>query len=224
MKVYFLSGLGADKRVFQFLDLSFCEPVFVDWITPLPNESLPNYALRLRATINETHPVIVGVSFGGMLATEIAKTDPSIRAVIISSNKTANEFPNYLRAWKNFQFYRALPHALVMAVTKRSNWLFTAKGEKQVAVFQQILNETDLDFNYWAIDAILKWTNAEVPKNLVHIHGTHDRLLKYKLVKCDYTIKGGTHLMVMNNHEEISELLRSILLRKEAQYLNPEYH
>jgi hypothetical protein len=31
-KVYFISGLGADKRAFSFLDLSFCEPVFINWI------------------------------------------------------------------------------------------------------------------------------------------------------------------------------------------------
>ena len=50
-KVYFISGLGADKRIFSFLDLSFCEPVFIDWITPLKNESLESYALRLRKQI-----------------------------------------------------------------------------------------------------------------------------------------------------------------------------
>ena len=48
MKVYFLSGLGADKTVFQFLDLDFCEPVFIEWIPPHKNESLPDYALRLK--------------------------------------------------------------------------------------------------------------------------------------------------------------------------------
>jgi hypothetical protein len=47
-KVYFISGLGADKRAFSFLDLSFCEPVFIDWIQPLKNELLPEYALDLK--------------------------------------------------------------------------------------------------------------------------------------------------------------------------------
>ncbi|HLG39082.1 MAG TPA: hypothetical protein VI461_05410, partial [Chitinophagaceae bacterium] len=66
-KVYFISGLGGDKRVFSFLDLSFCEPVFIEWIKPLKKESLESYALRLRNQIPEKNPVIVGVSLGGMM-------------------------------------------------------------------------------------------------------------------------------------------------------------
>ncbi|HQV56104.1 MAG TPA: alpha/beta hydrolase, partial [Chitinophagaceae bacterium] len=84
-KVYFISGLGADKRAFSFLDLSFCEPIFIDWIKPVDNESLYQYAMRLKEQINEPSPIIVGVSFGGMLATEIAKSDASAKVIIISS-------------------------------------------------------------------------------------------------------------------------------------------
>ena len=89
-KVYFISGLGADKRAFSLLDLSFCEAVFVEWIDPLKNESLKDYAMRLRQQIPDYHPTIVGVSFGGMLATEMAKTDEEIKAIIIASNKSAS--------------------------------------------------------------------------------------------------------------------------------------
>jgi hypothetical protein len=39
-KVYFISGLGADSRVFSFLDLSYFEPVFLDWLPPQKKESL----------------------------------------------------------------------------------------------------------------------------------------------------------------------------------------
>src|SRR5205085_77479 len=108
-KVYFISGIGADKRVFSFLDLSFCEPIYVDWIQPFKNESLESYALRLRQTIPQTAPVIVGISFGGMLATEMAKADPNLHAIIISSNKTADEFPKYLRLGRYFPFYKWMP-------------------------------------------------------------------------------------------------------------------
>ena len=86
-KVYFISGLGADKRAFSFLDLSFCEPVFIEWIKPLHKESLQQYALRLKEQIKEASPTIVGMSFGGMLATEIAKLDATAKIIIISSNK-----------------------------------------------------------------------------------------------------------------------------------------
>lgn len=211
MKVYFVAGLGADKRVFQFLDLSFCEPVFLDWIAPHKNESLEGYALRMKEKIEEPDAVIVGVSFGGMLATEIAKKYPAVKPIIISSNKTCRELPKYLSVWKNFKFYKLLPHSIVHSVTRKCNWLFTAKGKEKIEVFKTILNDTDIAFSYWAIDAIFNWKNTQVPQNLVHIHGTADRLLPHRYVNCDYTIKNGTHLMVMNNHEEISLLLKKLI-------------
>src|SRR5436190_22473098 len=96
-KIYFISGLGADKRVFSFLDLSFCEPIFIDWITPLKKESLESYALRLRQSIPEPEPIIIGISFGGMLATEMAKADNRIKSIIIASNKTSDELPKLFR-------------------------------------------------------------------------------------------------------------------------------
>src|SRR5258705_2778636 len=112
-RVYFISGLGADKRVFSFLDLSFCEPVYVDWIKPVKKESLEGYALRLREEIPETNPTIVGISFGGMLATEMAKADPNVKAILISSNKTAKEFPGYLRIGRYFPFYKWMPSKMM---------------------------------------------------------------------------------------------------------------
>ncbi len=43
----FISGLGADERVFQYLDVPVPDKNFVKWIDPRKNESLENYAARL---------------------------------------------------------------------------------------------------------------------------------------------------------------------------------
>jgi len=82
--IYCISGLGANEKVFQFLDLSFAKPVFIQWIRPLDNETLPQYAMRLKEEfISEPKPVIFGLSLGGMLAVEIAKAMPSSKAILI---------------------------------------------------------------------------------------------------------------------------------------------
>jgi hypothetical protein len=88
---------------------------------------------------------------------------------------------------------------------------FSPKGEKQKKIFRQILNDTDTNFTKWAIYSILHWQNEVIPNNLVHIHGTADKLLPYRLVKADYTIKNGPHLMIMNQPKEISELLKKLI-------------
>jgi len=208
-KVYFISGLGADKRAFSFLDLSFCEPIFIDWIVPLKNESLESYALRLRQQIREEHPVVVGVSFGGMLAVEMAKADNLMKAIIIASNKSADEFPGYLRLAKYFPVYKWLPGKLLK--TRKMTWILGAKGDEQKKLLRDILTDSNPAFLKWAIAAILNWKEKTIPANVLHIHGTADKLLPCRYVKADFKINGGTHLMSINNPDEVSNLLRQLI-------------
>jgi len=208
-KVYFISGLGADKRAFSLLDLSFCEPVFIDWINPLKNESLEKYALRLRQQIKDEHPIIVGVSFGGMLASEMAKADSRMKVIIIASNKTADEFPSYLRIAKHIPVYKWLPGKLLK--TSRLNWMLGAKGVEQKKLLRAILADSDPAFLKWAIGAIVNWKMKTIPSNVKHIHGTADKLLPFRYVKADFKIPGGTHLMSINRPEEVTDLLKQLI-------------
>ncbi len=105
MQIFFLSGLGADKTVFQFLDLRPYETVFINWIPPIKNEPLRDYALRLKDSFIPDDAILVGLSFGGMLATEIAKEYPLIKTFLISSSKTKFELPAYYRTGKYFPLH-----------------------------------------------------------------------------------------------------------------------
>ncbi|HEX7903236.1 MAG TPA: alpha/beta hydrolase [Chitinophagaceae bacterium] len=210
-KVYFISGLGADKRIFSFLDLSFCEPVYIDWITPYKNDTLQDYALKLRKGIPETDPIIVGISLGGMLVTEMANADSNIQGIIISSNKTQNEFPIHLRIVKYLPLYKWSPNFILKRIMLGSTWMLGGTRKEQKKLLQQIIKESNIEFVKWAIEAILCWKNTVIPENIIHIHGTADKLLPYSRVKADYTIPGGTHVMTMDNPEEISELLKKLI-------------
>jgi len=210
-KVYFISGLGADKRTFSFLDLSFCDAVFIDWIKPLEKESLKSYALRLRQQMPEEHPTVVGVSFGGMLATEMAKEDKLMNVIIIASNKSSAEFPAYLRVGKYLPVYKWLPEKLIKNKTLL-NWILGVEKDEQKKLIAAIIADTDPFFLKWAIDAILRWKETSIPANVKHIHGTADKLLPYRLTKADHTIEGGTHIMTLYKHKEISTLLRKLMV------------
>lgn len=214
-KVYFISGLGADKRAFSFLDLSFCEPVFIEWINPLYKESLQQYALRLKVQIKDPSPIIIGVSFGGMLATEMAKSDSNVKAIIISSNKIKKEFPKILRIGKHFPAYKWIPSIFLKKAGILRGMFLGPTGAQQKKIFRQIINDTDFTFIKWAIYSILHWENETAPNNIIQIHGTSDKLLPYRLVNADYLIKKGTHLMIMNNPEEISNLLALIIKKSD---------
>ncbi len=214
-KVYFISGLGADKRVFSFLDLSFCEPVFIDWIPPHPGETLPGYAARLRQRIPEENPVVVGISFGGMLVTEMAKKETGLRGIIISSNKTHTEFPFWLRLGKYLPLYKLSPAALSKKIMLSNTWLLAGRKKEYKDVQRQIIRDSDMKFVKWAISAILQWKNNTAPSNITHIHGTSDKLLPFRFVKPDHIIKNGSHTMTLDKHQEVSELLRYLIGRED---------
>ncbi|MDQ6812820.1 MAG: alpha/beta hydrolase [Bacteroidota bacterium] len=210
-KVYFIAGLGADSRAFSFLDLSFCNPQYIQWVRPAANETLPSYAEKLFASIQDEEAVIVGLSFGGMLATEIAKQHSRTKVIIISSSKTHFEIPGYLRFWRHFPIYK-----LHSSSTKNSAGSFVlsilgARGAAQKKLQLQIMKDSDAVFTRWAMHAIVSWKNNIVPKNLIHIHGTADKLLPYRYVKADYSIEGGEHVMAMDRAHELSLLLKQLI-------------
>lgn len=66
--LYIFSGLGADKRVFNYLDFSKYNTTFIDWINPFENESIEDYAKRLTSQITSEKPILIGLSFGGIMA------------------------------------------------------------------------------------------------------------------------------------------------------------
>ncbi len=210
-KVYFIPGLGADKRVFKFLDLSFCNPVFIDWAIPAKNESLPSYSERLFKIINDDEATIVGLSFGGMLATEIAIHHPRTKVILVSSAKTYKELPFYLRMWRHLPIYKLHSQKNKNVMGRFALKILGSKGEEQQKLQLKILADSDPSFTRWATGAILNWRNTVVPKNVIHIHGTADKLLPYKFVKADYTVQGGEHVMLMDMPVEVSAILKKII-------------
>ena len=210
-KVYFISGLGADSRSFGFLNLSFCEPQYIEWLKPDATDTLASYAEKLFRVINDEEATIVGLSFGGMLATEIAKNHPKTKVIIVASSKTYKEIPAYLRFWRHVPIYRLHSNKMKSYGGNVVYKIIGTKGKEQRKIQEEILRDSDPAFTKWAIHSILTWTNETVPPNVVHIHGTADRLLPYRYVKADYTIANGQHVMIMDEAEEVSALLCKLI-------------
>jgi len=215
--LYCIAGLGADKNVFQFLDLSFIRPVYVDWLPPFENEPLQNYAMRIKEKyIHDPEPLIFGLSLGGMIAVEIAKSIPSAKAIIISSAKTKNEIPFYWKAFKYLPVYKVLPEWLLKQNMAIRSYFLGAKKQAAKNYVKHVAEHGDLKFYRWAVGGILTWQNKTVPSNIIHIHGTKDKLLPHKLLKADILVNSGGHLMIMENAEEISKLIKELLSDKAA--------
>jgi pimeloyl-ACP methyl ester carboxylesterase len=208
-QLYLLSGLGADKRVFDNLDLSGFSVVHIDWITPSPDETIEQYAGRLVALITDPRPVLIGVSFGGMVAIEIAKQIQAEAVIIISSAKTRSEIPGAFRVLGKLGIHKLAPSWLLKTSNPLTSWFFGARTITDKQLLATMLSETDEQFLRWAIHSILTWKNVTTPKNTTHIHGSLDRLLPG--ATASIRIERGGHLMIINRGAELSALIRKIL-------------
>lgn len=209
--VYFISGLGADERAFKFLDLSFCNPVFVKWIPPLPGERISAYAARMRQQISDDAPVIVGLSFGGMVGVEIAKQIPVKQLILLSSAKNYSEIPFYLRCLRYLPLHKIVTASFLRSANQLAYRLMNISNRKDKVIFKQMMKGADDRFILWAIHEIIHWNNQVAVPGIVHIHGTADILLPHRFIKADHTIPGGEHLMLMMQPAEVSALLRQVI-------------
>ncbi|MEP6749729.1 MAG: alpha/beta hydrolase [Bacteroidota bacterium] len=212
MKVYFVSGLAADSRVFKNIKLpSHCERVFLEWIDPLEKESLKNYALRLAEKIDASEPFgIIGLSMGGMITTEIAREYTPAFTILISSVPSSKQLPFYFKGVGALRLHKLVPVSFVKSASKYKR-LFTTESEEDKLLLRDIIRESDSKFIYWAMDAILKWKNEDLPLSYIHIHGTKDEVLPIRFTKPTHVISKGGHLMVMNRAGEINAILNEVL-------------
>jgi hypothetical protein len=208
-EIYLLSGLGADKRVFDFVDFSAFKINYVEWIEPLHNETIESYAKRLLTQIHTHKPALIGISFVGIVAIEIAKLIEADRVILISSVKTKADIPIFLRIAGRLRLHKLIPIRLLKSVNRFTFWFFGTKTESENELLRAIVKETDNKFLRWAIDKIVNWKNTSLLTNLVHIHGTDDKMLPLRTT--DFKISGGGHLMVINQGEELSRLLKDLL-------------
>ncbi|HTN16794.1 MAG TPA: alpha/beta hydrolase [Chitinophagaceae bacterium] len=210
-EIYVFSGLGADERVFQLLEFPGYAVTFVQWIPPQTKETIQQYAARLLAQISSPKPILIGLSFGGLMAVEVAKQLDIEKVILIASVKTRNELPPYYRLIGKLRLHQIVPAGLLKRSTWITDWFFGAASTFDKAMLKQILKDTDPGFLKWAIDQVLNWTNQDKPQQFVHIHGSADRILPLRFVHYDYNVQGGGHLMTLNKAEELNLLLQAQL-------------
>jgi len=214
MNAYFISGLGADKRIFSKLKLNEkINIIHIDWIDPKQNETLATYAARLSGVIDTSQPfALVGVSFGGMIAIEIAKILAPVVTVIISSTMISSQLPGLYRFAGKLGLLKFIPAKILKSSNKLTqNYYFGTRLGSEKILLGKIIKDTDPYFLKWAIGSILSWKNETRPERTCHIHGTHDKILYSKAAQPDFIIENGTHFMVYQDAAKISGIIDHIL-------------
>ncbi|MCB9169518.1 MAG: alpha/beta hydrolase [Flavobacteriales bacterium] len=214
MDCYLIPGLGADHRLFARIDLRGHAVHYLDWREMPADSTMRDFAMALAGSVDTTAPhALVGVSMGGMVAQEMAALTRPRRVVIISSWKGPNEMPWNIRMLRGSHPERYLRPTLVRTAAPVIRWQMGVEAPEDVTLFDDLVRSIPLEQLKVQVAAVLGWNGPSAPvRDLVHIHGDHDRLMPIDLVKEPVVrVEGGTHFMVHTLAERISDLVREAL-------------
>ena len=212
--VYFMPGLAASSSIFEriCLDESIFEMILLEWEIPLNNESLLQYAQRMTQKISHPNPVLIGVSFGGILVQEMAKFITVRKVIIISSVKTNLEFPKRMKLAKTTKAYKLIPTTLIANIESLSEFSFGTKINQRLKLYEKFLRVRDNSYLDWAVEQVILWERTVADESVIHIHGDEDDVFPIKNIQNCIVIKGGTHVMILTKYKWLNENLPRIIL------------
>ena len=210
-----MPGLAAGPSIFENIKLpeEQFEMYFLEWFLPIENESIESYALRMTQKITHNNPVLIGVSFGGVLVQEMAKIIQTDKVIIISSVKTNKEFPSRFKIARNTKAYKLIPTQLLADIEKLVKYAFGDNiVAKRLKLYEKYLSVRDKHYLDWAIETILCWNQKEINEAVIHIHGDTDEVFPIKHIRKCIVVKGGTHIMILNKFKWMNENLPKLIL------------
>ena len=210
-RLYLIPGLGLDDRIFHKLELPGYDIHYLNWIEPIsPKESIEAYAKRMTRGIDTSQPVIlIGHSFGGIMAQEITQLLEVKKIILISSIKSRKENPLVFKLAGPTGLYRLLSKELVVKTFFFWGTLYGYGGGAEQRLLEDMFRKNSNQYLRWALKQLSIW-NPELldATNLVHIHGTKDRTFPIRGIQQPFLpVKGGHHFMVYQQPRAISELI-----------------
>ena len=211
-KIYCISGLGADEGAFSRLRIPGHQLIYLPWLLPETKESIHVYAKRMSVIITEESPIIMGLSFGGMMAIEIAKFLPVKQIILISSISTMHDLPGWMKhaAKLNLnKMFSMRSNKLLEPIQNRL--LGISKDSAEIEMVRNYRKNAPLSYTTWAVNEVINWRNNFQHPSLFHIHGDNDKMFPIKKLSPTCVVKGGGHFMIMNKSAEVSAYINSIL-------------
>lgn len=209
--LYFVPGLAANTKIFERISLpeEHFELHFLDWMLPTSiDESIEEYAERLCAKIQHKNPVLIGVSFGGIIVQEMSKIIDCKKIIIISSVKNNKEFPKRFKLVQVTKAYKLFPSKVISNIESYERYFFNDYLKKRAELYKIYLSIRDKKYLQWAIYNVLHWKQEKSIPEIIHIHGKKDEVFPIKHIKNSIEIENGTHVMILNKAKTISEILK----------------
>ena len=212
--VYLMPGMAASPLIFENIKLpeDKFKLHYLEWVIPLEDEPLTDYALRMTKNIVHKNVILLGVSFGGVLVQEIAKHLNIRKLIIVSSVKSKNEIPKHMQLAGVTKAYKLLPTQLASKVDILEKYAFGKNFTKRLNLYKKYLSVNDNRYLSWAIKQMVNWDQKEPPRGIIHIHGDNDAVFPIKNIDNSIILSKGTHIMIINKYKWFNAHLANIIL------------
>ena len=208
MPLYLLPGLGFDDRIYSKIDFGNHLVSAINWIEPAPNEPIAVYAGKMAAGIAESEEVIlIGHSFGGMMAQEIAALRPVSRIILLNSIKSRAEMPFFFKMAGPLGLY----HLFTQSGTIRSLPLWGKQhgyeSPEEVELFTSMVRKHSNRYLQWALKSLSGWQGVNIPAetSLYQINGRRDKTFPFSQIKTPDAVLDGGHFMVYKQPEVVGK-------------------
>ena len=212
--VYLIPGQGGDSRLFNNLTLpAGFEAKHIIYERPEAGMSMKEYARQLTRQIDTSSRfILIGVSLGGMLATEMSEMVAAEKVIIISSAKGRHELPGRYTFQKHIPIYRLVSPKTAKFGARLLQPIVEPDRQKEKETFKAMLKDKDAIFLRRTIEMIMHWDRTAAPENIIHIHGDKDHTIPIRKVDYDILVPGGSHMITLTRGEEVSQLVSDVLL------------
>lgn len=212
--VYLMPGMAASPKIFEHIKLpeDQFKIHYLEWIIPIDNETIEDYALRMAKHIMHENIVLLGVSFGGVLVQEISKHINVSKLIIVSSVKSVNELPRHMLLAKITKAYKLVPTQLASNIDVLAKYAYGTKVSKRLELYKKYLSVNNSKYLSWAIKNMVCWNQEQYHPDIIHIHGDKDAVFSIKNISNCIKIKGGTHIMIINKYKWFNKNLPNIIL------------
>ena len=212
--VYFVPGMAANPLIFENIKLpeNQFKMHWLEWLIPVENESISDYSKRMVEKIEHDNVVLIGVSFGGIVAQEMSKHLTLRKLFVVSSVKTKHELPKRMKLARLTKAYKFLPTSLIENIDSLAKYTFGKSIKKRVSLYRKYLSIRDKTYLDWAIKQIVCWEQDKPIPESIHIHGEKDAVFPHKYLGDCITVKGGRHIMIINKYKWFNENLPRLIL------------
>ena len=214
MRLFLLPALGTDKRIFSFLGKLPAEIVHPGIPSPLAKETMAEYGTRMAESMAlEEEDMIGGVSFGGMVAAEIARQRRIKGLILISSGLSSHSVDPLAQRFGSLAFN--LPNHMMRSILGSRKTFKKVFGEDRPPLYQlarQMLDDSpdDMLINGGRL-SLSYYPDNPVRCPVYAIHGEKDSMMfPVEVVGCRMVEEAGQG-MVVTHADEVTEFLREVL-------------